>query len=167
MTATTTGVAEAGWYDDPADTTRERYWNGIVWTTHTRLARLTGLALGTPLVAQEDNDAAVTSRALSVLGAICAIVALVAVAIVVPHQADGVLRYLGWPIGFVGLMAPIVSIAAVVVGIVGLSRSRSCGGLSVAVTGIALGAVQIGAGVFALGTAHPGIPVLIAFITGS
>ena len=33
-TEQTTRVVPAGWYQDPADDAKVRWWNGITWTEH-------------------------------------------------------------------------------------------------------------------------------------
>jgi hypothetical protein len=37
MTDQATRVTPAGWYEDPADDTHVRWWNGVAWTEHTEL----------------------------------------------------------------------------------------------------------------------------------
>jgi hypothetical protein len=68
MTDTAIRVVGAGWYEDPADVGRVRWWNGVAWTEHTNakpgldsaevVAALTGAI---PVVATPKAIAAITS----------------------------------------------------------------------------------------------------------
>ena len=48
----------AGWYPDPQDSSRQRYWNGTAWTEHTAdgAPQAAGAAAGQPVTSSSASD---------------------------------------------------------------------------------------------------------------
>jgi len=57
----------AGWYPDPADAARQRYWAGDAWTTETRLTA-TGPASAAPVAASDPYAAYASSQGVTPAG---------------------------------------------------------------------------------------------------
>ena len=130
ITATATAdAAEAGWYDDPADEARERYWNGLVWTSHTRLSMAAGWGGSTRLafLRQEENEWALRGGGIALLGAVLAVLSLVGFELVSPASLEGLAFYVTPPLVFTLAATPVLGTLAAAFSAVGLLRARRLG----------------------------------------
>lgn len=109
--------APAGWYEDPEDPSRQRYWSGTEWTDDRRLPPPVPAVPAPPA-----NGFAVTSLIVGIVGALLAFIPLV------------------------GLVGFLLGAAVVVFGILGRSgagQADGTQGAGMATAGIVLGAVAM------------------------
>ena len=120
--ADSSGTPEAGWYDDPAQPGRQRYWDGSGWTTETR-SGLSDMPPPRGPMAGSQPGAPQRTVGFAIASFVLGVLSLVFFAFILP------------------------SILAVVFGHLGLRQTKASGntlrGRGLAITGLVLGYLSI------------------------